>query len=334
MGSMKTAILITSLALFLSSPSFSQDILQIEGTVELEQYFTRTQSITERDLILSTVALAFLAQPNNQTKIMVSILYEEGYTPLEIDEAFISYSLQNLPIEWLAGQIYLPFGNYHTAAINDPLTLQFAENRATSLGLWYRKNSWEMATFAYTTEANNAQGSLSNFLVRVGKTWEIDETHLAIGVDMTNNLLQGDGFDDFTDFKIEKLNGANIYLHWFSEKMFVHLEYVGSLEKGCFCTAQQTDVFQNYSSWHTEFGWFGHLLSKEIVTAFSIQGSHHLEVMELPKTRYLFSSSIEINENLALAIEFSHDRNIGYFADDQTDYANSDSLQIQLSAYF
>ena len=130
-----------------------QERIQVSGVVEAEAGYLKDFSDEQAsDIVGATVAIAIEANLSADTVAVVSFLYEEDDTPFEVDEAFISHASGNST--WTIGQIYLPFGTYETAMLNDPLTLEIAETRETALLWQYQRGGLGLEAYGFNGDTD------------------------------------------------------------------------------------------------------------------------------------------------------------------------------------
>jgi hypothetical protein len=133
--------------------------ITLSGLLEVEAAAGRTRfndggRETESGMSLATAYLAFGAKVDDNFSADLSFLYEEGDTPLEVDEATINY--RRGPWNARFGQQYLPFGVYYSHFISDPLTLELGETRATALLAGFENDLFSLSGFVFDGAAGKA----------------------------------------------------------------------------------------------------------------------------------------------------------------------------------
>ncbi len=104
------------------------DRIDISGLIEIEAMHHQADSSDpaaadeeESDIDLATVEVALDAAVSDHVDGHVLFKYEED--DLFVDEGFITLSgIDNFPVFLTAGRQYLPFGNYDSHFVTDPLT--------------------------------------------------------------------------------------------------------------------------------------------------------------------------------------------------------------------
>ncbi len=98
------------------------------------------------DIVLATVELGIDADIVNHVQGHVLLLHEEDDTPLEVDEGIIAIDGEDVvPLFMQAGQMYLPFGNFNSHFISNPLTLELGETRESGFIAGFRHDFIEIS---------------------------------------------------------------------------------------------------------------------------------------------------------------------------------------------
>ena len=115
--------------------------IALNGAVEVEAGFEKfdyndpaARDENSSDIVVATVQVGIDIEIAKHVSGHILFLYEEDYTPLEVDEAIISIDGEDvLPLYLNAGQMYVPFGNFESHMISDPVTLKLGETRESAL---------------------------------------------------------------------------------------------------------------------------------------------------------------------------------------------------------
>ncbi|MCF8026353.1 MAG: LbtU family siderophore porin [Desulfobacteraceae bacterium] len=115
---------------------YLMDAVSVSGLLEAEAAYTDSDDGGDSsDITLSTMELGLDADLSDHVSGHVLFLWEEDATePVDMDEGYITlsggpgnqYRLQ-------AGRFYVPFGNFNTAFVSDPLTLELGETRESAV---------------------------------------------------------------------------------------------------------------------------------------------------------------------------------------------------------
>jgi len=115
--------------------------ITLSGAIEVETGFAKidyndpaTKDEDSSDILVSTVEVGIAAAIAKHLYGHILFKYEEDDTPLEVDEAIISIKGEDVvPLYLNAGQLYVPFGNFESHMISDPVTLELGETRESAV---------------------------------------------------------------------------------------------------------------------------------------------------------------------------------------------------------
>ena len=118
--------------------------LSLGALVELSQDYRDQGGDHSRDFTVATVELFAHWQMTEWISGEASFLYEENDTqPMDVDQAFLTIgNTESFPFFTQLGKMYLPFGNYDSAFISDPVALELGETHNTAALFGFEKNGW------------------------------------------------------------------------------------------------------------------------------------------------------------------------------------------------
>jgi len=306
------------LALTMAAPAHATD-LEISGAIEVEAGFgSDYNKVKTSDITLATVELAIDSKINDRVSGHLSLIHEEDDTPLEVDEGIISLDMGN---GWniSAGQMYIPFGNYESNMVSDPLTLQMGETRESALQLGFERDGYHSAVYIFngdsieTSTALNGEDTIEHFGVSIGKSFESDKFTLDVGLDYISSIGDTDGiFGNLTGNT--NVAGNNIStlqsyvsgfaFHWIYNRDA--LSFIAEhVKSDSFQAAELAFKAQGAapSATNIELGYAYDWGS----AAIGYQTTDEAFSLGLPETRLLFSISHEIFENTTLSYEHAMD---------------------------
>ena len=108
--------------------------LMIWGSVALNGVYSKEEGTDESDLAVSEAQLGFMPMINDKIGAHFVLLYEDG-EDIAVDEANITLSQygEGMGFNFVGGLQYLPYGNYSSSMISDPLTLELGETSETAV---------------------------------------------------------------------------------------------------------------------------------------------------------------------------------------------------------
>ncbi|MEN7972523.1 MAG: LbtU family siderophore porin [Verrucomicrobiota bacterium] len=201
--------------------------------VELEGFSARAGDVSESDITLATVELTVDADVVDGVTAHLGLLWEEDDTEENIlDEGYITFgATEEIPFYATAGKMYLPFGNFESAFISDPLTLEMAEINQSAALVGFG-NSWvdlNVGAFNGDFEEGAADNTIDDVFASIEFT--LSES-VVLGAYWLSDLLETDGFEDFAGvITYETIGGAGAFLNAQLGPVVLNLEYVSAIER-------------------------------------------------------------------------------------------------------
>ncbi len=117
--------------------------LEFGVLLEVEGFASKIGGENQSDILLATAAFDVEAVMNEWLMGHVGLLWEQySREDDNIDEAYIALGAsESIPFYLVAGRFYQPVGNFESAFISDPLTLELAEMNQVSAMIGY-ENPW------------------------------------------------------------------------------------------------------------------------------------------------------------------------------------------------
>ena len=206
--------------------------MEFEGLLEIEAlaYDGYTSADDVEDVTVATVELGFGVAFSERLMAEIGFLYEEDETPFDVDVAVIHLAL-NDALSVSAGQVYVPFGRYETALVNDPFTLELGETVETVLLGEYNLGSVVVTGYVFNGDVSEAddEGDTVN---SVGFRFAGDMGAVSWGVDFINNLADSDGITAVVGNSVADLASAmSVYGSVDLGTVVVHGEYLTALDE-------------------------------------------------------------------------------------------------------
>jgi hypothetical protein len=199
--------------------------LQFEFLLEAETFYAQSAGESESDLTLATAEIAVDAEITEGVSAHLGLLWEEDLTTDDnLDEAYVTFgATDDLPYYLTVGKTYLPFGNFSSAFISDPLTLELAEINETAALIGYANGRVEVAAGAFKGDSEETD-TLENWVVSITAT---PCSHSEIGIYWISDLVETDGLEAFVD--AEKEAGAGVFLNAHIGDVMVNAEFLTAL---------------------------------------------------------------------------------------------------------
>ncbi len=218
-----------------------QDILKqldVGFLMELEGFAARSGDASESDIALATVELTVDAEVVDGVAAHLGLLWEEDDTEENIlDEGYITFgATETIPFYTTAGKMYLPFGNFKSAFISDPLTLELAEINQSAVLAGFG-NSWvdlNVGAFNGDFEEDTDDNTIDDAFASIAF---IPVEGVVFGAYWLSDILEADGYEDFVNgavaagYAYDATGGAGAFLNARFGSVALNAEYVAALEK-------------------------------------------------------------------------------------------------------
>jgi len=289
--------------------------IEVSGVIEVEASGGRaTDGSANSDITLATVEIGIDTAITDHVSTHILLLHEEDDTDLEIDEGTITLSqLGGLPIEMTAGQMYVPFGNFESHMVSDPLTLEIGETRESVVRFSSEAGNAYGAIYSFKGTTRNADESdrVKGFGANIGFSVEHEHFNLDTGISYISNMAETDTIEGSTS--IDANGGvttdapAGIGLHAIVRKgpLTVIAEYIGANDG-----FDATDLAfkankAEPAAYNVEAGYELSIFGKEATIAVAAQGTSEAQALDLPESRMLGGVSVNLREQTSLSFEWA-----------------------------
>ncbi|MCK5682153.1 LbtU family siderophore porin, partial [bacterium] len=211
--------------------------VKIGGLVEVEFGFSDDyEGNNESDIVLATVALDIDINLHKYIAAHILLLWEEDDTePVDLDEGYIVLgNTEHFPLYLQVGKLYLPFGNFESHMISDPLTLELGETRETAaiLGVDYKGLYASAYTFNGDIDESGDDNEIKCFGLAAGYAFENQNLGFDIGMGWINSVADSDTLGDFLPSQIEDyVCGLTAHAIFTWQGLTLIGEYLGATDK-------------------------------------------------------------------------------------------------------
>lgn len=305
----------------------------VSGTVEVELSSSEDyESNKALDINTATVELGVDAMINEHVDAHVLMLYEEGDTPLGLDEGYLTLHMGAMDLT--AGQMYVPFGRFDTGMVSDPLTLELGETGDSALMLGTAgDSSLYGALYLYNGDVMEADATDDTDLV-VGLNAGYANDMMDIGLGYMSNiadtdLLQGALEEATGAMAVDAyVGGLDVYATLQMGAFSVILEHVAAasaFEIGDFGLAEE----KTPSASHVELGMD---LGGERGLALTYQMTDDALFLGLPASAAGVAYTMPVYEAASLGFEYM--TMADYDEEDGGSGESANALTIQLATSF
>jgi len=317
------------------------DKITLSGLIEVEAYYedydsdnlaTKDKNGDSSDITLATVELGVDVDIIKHVKGHVLFLWEEDETePVDVDEGFITLDGEDVvPLYLNVGKLYVPFGNFESHFISDPLTLELGETRESALSVGYVNEWMDVSVSAFngdideTGEDNHIESYVAAASFSVPEEL-ISNFGITGGVSYISNIADSDGLEGETPGQIKDyVGGFNAFLSIsFMDKFFLECEYLGALDE--FEAGELSfDGGKEFQpeTWNLELAYAA---TERLKVAVKYEGGDDLGDF-LPEDQYGAALTYGLFENTSLSLEYLH----GEFENDD----EKDLITTQLAVEF
>ncbi|MBW2012716.1 MAG: LbtU family siderophore porin [Deltaproteobacteria bacterium] len=302
------------------------DKITLSGVIEAEAGYEdydydnpATNDEDSSDITLATVELGVDVDITKHVKGHVLFLWEEDDTePVDVDEGFITLDGADVvPLYLNVGKLYVPFGNFESHFISDPLTLELGETRESALSVGYVNEWMDVSVSAFngdideTGEDNHIESYVAAASFSLPQEL-ISNFGIAGGVSYISNIADSDGLEGETPGQIKDyVGGFNAFLSIsFIDKFFLECEYLGALDefKANELSFDGGKEFQP-ETWNFELAYAA---TDRLEIAVKYEGGDDLggplltEDQFLPEDQYGVAVTYGLFESTSLSLEYLH----------------------------
>lgn len=308
------------------------DRLQFSAVIETEASYSDSNEAWEEDstsdLVVATVELGLEAQIDDKTSANLVFLYEEDDTDLEVDIATLHFAeFLNANIELTLGQDYLPFGQFHTALINDTLILEMAEIRETAAIINWQQGELSAAAYLFNGDVDAGDDTLDNFGLSLAMTNE----QYRLGLDYISNLLDSDAvsglIEDAALTPSEQYGAVIVNASVHLADITLSAEYLRSEEFKASKMGGGADM--QPEGLQLELAMDTKIANRDYGVAVAVQETDDAAALGLPERRISLGMSTAISDKMLMAVEFWRDEDYG--RNDGASGEKANSLVVQLA---
>ena len=308
----------------------------LSGLVEVEAFKTDGyDGEDESDITLATVELGINVNLHKFVSAHVLFLWEEDDTePVDVDEGYIYLgNTEFFPVYFQVGKLYVPFGNFESNMISDPLTLELGETRESAAVFGFESHGFYGAAYAFNGDVDEKgdDNEIKCYGFNAGYAFEKDDFSLDLGAGWINSIAASDNLADMLPGEIEDYVGgwtAHAIINW---KNFALIgEYLAATNDFEAGEMDWKDGGAEPEAWNLEAAYTFAVAGHETVFALAWQGTDEALALELPEDRYMGTLSVGIIDGLTFSLEYAHDEDYGKSDGGTGDHADTVTTQLSL----
>lgn len=298
-----------------STAAIAEPTIEFSGAVEVEINSGKDHTATKSsDIALATVELGLDAQINKNISAHVLMLHEDDDTdPPVIDEGIISYTADSVFMN--AGRMYIPFGNYDSHMVSDPLTLELGETQEAAVEFGVESNGLRASVYVFNGNADQTDDVIDDFGFSINYSMKSGAADLNLGFDYINNMAETNSLEVLAGPTIQS-HTAGIALHATinMDALTIIFEHVTATDD--FNTADITfnGAPATPSATNIEVAYTMALDGREMTFAYAHQDASDIDQNAgLPESRDMISASTTIAGDVDLGVEFSSAKDYSAF---------------------
>lgn len=283
--------------------------LSISGAVEVEAGTTSmdfenpaTADTDESDVDLAKVEVGLEAKIAKYVTGEVVFLYEGA--GVDVDEGFITLGAEeDMPFYFKAGKFVVPFGNFESHFISDPMTLELGETNEGAAVVGFANDFMDVSAGAFNGDIDETgdDDTIGSFVA--GATFSLP--FASFGASYISTIAEGGLEDDIAGGPgtlQEHVAGYSAFASVnFNEMIFIEAEYVAAADE--FQAGELSfDGGKRFEpkAWNLELAWAA---TDDLEAAVRCEGSDDGGDW-IPETQYGVVVSYGIFDNTSVAVEY------------------------------
>jgi len=300
-----------------TAPVMAEPTLEVTGAIEVEinSGEDHTAAAKVSDITLATVELGFDAKINNNVSAHILILHEDDDTdPPVIDEGTISIAMDSMFLN--AGRMYVPFGNFESNMISDPLTLELGETQEAAVEFGYESGGLRASVYVFNGEADKNEidnDVVDDFGISIGYTMKSGSMNLDFGLDYINNIAETDSIQGVLQgasapFIEEHTAGMALHAIINMDAFSIILEHVSASDDFNILDLQFNGAVASPAANNIELAYSMDMGGREVTFAIAHQSTSDMDTgfIGLAETRNMISVSTTVAGDVGLAVEYTN----------------------------
>lgn len=312
--------------------------IEVSGVIEVEAAFGEDFAGSDSsDATLATVEIGIDSEISEGVMAHILLLHEEDDTPLEVDEGTITLmNLGGSPLYFTGGKMYVPFGNFESNMISDPLTLELGETRESVLQLGFESGGFYGSVYMFNGDIMKAgdDDTIEGTGINLGFTHE-NAVSYDVGFSYISNIADSDALQEtVTDplAVVDNVAGMGFYAIVNYDAFTFIAEHVAATDTFDAADLDFNGADAEPSSYNVEVAYGFDMSGMESTVALGFQGTDEALNLGLPKTTTLIALGMGIRENTTFSLEWRSDKD--YDISDGGTGESADTITAQLAVEF
>ncbi len=277
------------------------DKITLGGIIELEASIDSNDKDGDTsDIVLATASLGVEADINEHVSGVITLLYEEDDTPLEVDEGTITVTSPS-NFSATGGKFYIPFGVYNSHFVSDPVTLKLGETNESAAMVSYAKEGlpleFSAGIFNGAMDETGDKNKIDDFFASITAT---PIEGLTVGVYYLSDFAETARMEALVATRTKTVAGQGAFFYYEYNKLSFIGEYITAAEEYNVADldANSDGVGDEPSAYDLEIAYH---YNDAAEIALRLEGSS--DFFDWPQRQYGVAVGYGIYENVALAFE-------------------------------
>ena len=288
----------------------------IGGVIEVEivhdsPYVDKSTSSADT----ATVDVAFAAELGDAASAELALTMDDD-GKMEVDVAAVTIGMDEAPVSFTAGQILLPFADFGTELISDPMALELGEAYQTVLQIGFEAGSLAGSIYAFNGDADyKGSDRIGDFGVQADYGIELGGMGFNAGVGWLSDLRESHIAEEYQledeDWPGDRKKVAGLAVS-------AGLGFGPLTFSGHYITARDKIEELDYagepaqpSAYGVEAAYAFEMGDREVAVAAGWQRTREAVGLGMPETKVLFGFSTELVENVGIALEYASSSDYG-----------------------
>ncbi len=288
----------------------------IGGVIEVEivhdsPYVDKSTSSADT----ATVDVAFAAELGDAANAELALTMDDD-GKMEVDVAAVTIGMDEAPVSFTAGQILLPFADFGTELISDPMALELGEAHQTVLQIGFEAGSLAGSIYAFNGDADyKGSDRIGDFGVQADYGIELGGMGFNAGVGWLSDLRESHIAEEYQledeDWPGDRKKVAGLAVS-------AGLGFGPLTFSGHYITARDKIEELDYagepaqpSAYGVEAAYAFEMGDREVAVAAGWQRTREAVGLGMPETKVLFGFSTELVENVGIALEYASSSDYG-----------------------
>lgn len=290
--------------------------IELNGVLEVEAGHNSPYAGNDTsDIVPATMELTVNASNiNNWVSVSISALHEDDDTdPWVVDQSIVIIGNTDVsPVYVSLGRMYLPFGNFSSNVVSDPLTLEIGEIGEAALQLGYESSGFFGSIFVFNGDTSSGADDIEHYGANLGMMNDVDGVDYEVGISYLNSIAESDGVQSFLDASgistvLDNVAAWSAYgIFNMGDYVFI-AEYLSTIDDFSTAEIQFNNKGAAVASTNIELAYNLSVLGHDSTLGFAYQGTEEALSLGLPEQRIIVALTTEVIKNTTFSIEWARD---------------------------